>query len=227
MAKNLTSEQLEEIKHWSAFGQRGKTPDHRVQPWEWQNKPFKTPIRSPWKVRIEPHELPLLLLGFIPRPGGVTGPPSTLHMPGESYTCHIIMSASERKDVTPSEDKWFIYADGPGHGGEVRLHMHRSWTGNKQVEFVIDAGHDGYGKEGEGASVTAIIWESDPELAWKDGDEEKYKEVAREVCYWVLSVQLERSKWDHRSMSTMTLEEGISRLPASRDVAFGHGRQTV
>lgn len=103
---------------------------------------------------------------------------------------HIFMSASQRKDVVASEDKWFVYADGPDHDGEVRLHMHRSWTGEKQVELVIDAGFDGSGKAGDGASISSIIWENDPAKKWKDGDAETYKEVAREVCNWVLNVKL-------------------------------------
>lgn len=100
------------------------------------------------------------------------------------------MSSSTRVDVSASEDKWFVYVDGPDHNGEVRLHMHRSWTGIKKVELVIDAGFDGYGKTGEGASISSIIRESDPDKGWKGAGVERYKEAAREVCNWDLDVRL-------------------------------------
>jgi hypothetical protein len=55
---------------------------------------------------------------------------------------------------------------------------------------VVDAGFDGCGSDGNGAAITTLIWESDLESKWKDADETKYMEVAREVCYWVLNVRL-------------------------------------
>jgi hypothetical protein len=45
-------------------------------------------------------------------------------------------------------------------------------------ELLIDAGYDGYGEDGHGASITEIKWESDPEKAWKNGDPK--------VCIWGL-----------------------------------------
>lgn len=83
---------------------------------------------------------------------------------------YIFTSASTRTDVSASEDKWFVHADGPNHDGEVRLQMYRSWTGIKQAELVIDAGFDGYGKTGKGANISSIIWESDLDKKWKDAD---------------------------------------------------------
>lgn len=189
--ENLTPGERAAIQHWSNYGQRGKTPDHRVLPWEWRNEPFVSPIEEPWNVKIQPDQLPLLILGFLPRLAdySIVVDPS-IFVVGETMTSHIFTSASTRKDVSASEDKWFVYSDGPDADGEVRLHLHRSWTGIKQIELVIDGGLEGYGKEGKGACVTSIIFENDPEKKWKDADVEEYKKVAREVCWWVLNVRL-------------------------------------
>ncbi|KAF2748767.1 hypothetical protein M011DRAFT_466539 [Sporormia fimetaria CBS 119925] len=184
------SPQMQLIQHWSSFGQRGKTPDHRIGPWNWRKEPFVSPVSCPWHVAIQPHQLPLLLLGFLPRLADERLPADMIFVVGEVMTSHIFMSSSKRNDVSASEDKWFIYADGPDSEGEVRLHFHRSWTGIKVFELVIDAGLDGYGKDGQGASITSIIYENDPEEKWKDADAEEYKRVAREVCWWVLNVRL-------------------------------------
>ena len=186
---NLTREQIEAIQHWSGYGQRGKTPDHRITPWDWRNEPFVQPVEQAWNVSIEPHQLPLLLLGFLPRLA-TQGVPDHVFVPGETITLHIMQSASKRSDVSASEDKWFVYADGPTASGEARLHCYRSWTGMKQIELVIDAGLEGYGNDGKGAKVKAIICEMDQERKWKNADVETYKKVAREVCWWVLNVRL-------------------------------------
>ncbi|KAH8660601.1 hypothetical protein BX600DRAFT_467918 [Xylariales sp. PMI_506] len=189
--ENLSPEQVDTLRHWSSFGQRGITPSRRILPWEWRNEPFVCPVRTPWHIPVEPHQLPLLILGFLPRIAGDGGIDPSIFTVGDTIRSHIFMSASQRNDVSASEDKWFIYADGPGGlDGELRMHMFRSWTGLKQIELVIDAGFDGYGKEGNGAAIKEIIWESDLEAKWKDADAETYKGVAREVCQWVLNVRL-------------------------------------
>jgi len=187
--ENLSPGQLSALRHWSSYGQRGKTPDHRISPWEWRNEEFVSPVTSPWSVKIEPDQLPLLLLGFLPRIAD-DRLPHHVFVVGDIVKSHIFTSGSTRDDVSASEDKWFIYADGPDGEGEVRAHFHRSWTGIKQIELVIDAGFDGYGMDGKGAMIKSIIWEADPERMWKDADVDVYKEVAREVCHWVLNVRL-------------------------------------
>ncbi|KAB5578576.1 hypothetical protein GE09DRAFT_1090271 [Coniochaeta sp. 2T2.1] len=189
--EGVSPEQAALIRHWSAYGQRGKTPNHRVGPHEWRREPFSAPVTTPWHVPIRPDQLPLLVLGFLPRMSNNTNIYSSgLIGVGDTITTHIFMSASRDPNMTASEDKWFVYADGPDEKGQVRLHAHRSWSGIKMMELRIDAGFDGYGRDGAGASITAITWESDPEKAWKDGDAKTYIEAAREVCSWVLNVQL-------------------------------------
>jgi hypothetical protein len=68
--------------------------------------------------------------------------------------------------------------------------MYASWTGFKLIELHIDARFKGYGRDEKGARITSLIWESDPERGWKNGDAVVYKAVARKVCRWVLGVEL-------------------------------------
>lgn len=150
-------------------------------PWDREWKPFIKPVTSPWNVKIEPHQLPLLLLGFAPIEMGL---PLQHLAVGDLVRTHIFTSTSTKKSERASEDKWFIFAEGPDHRGEARVHMHRSWTGVKLVELVIGVGIDG------SANLTNIIWESDPGSGLATKNAEGYKKVAREACHWVLNVDL-------------------------------------
>ncbi|KAK4179160.1 hypothetical protein QBC36DRAFT_323290 [Triangularia setosa] len=189
--ENLSENQIALIRHWGSYGQKGTTPNHRVTPHEWRNQPFSKPITTPWHVDIRPDQLPLLMLGFLPRNKSANTHVRMALVPGDTIRTHIFMSMSQNPNMSASEDKWFIYSDGPDPmTGHVRLHMHRSWSGNKQVELLMDTGLGGYGKDGKGASIEAITWEADEEKMWKDASAETYMEVAREVCSWVLNVQL-------------------------------------
>jgi hypothetical protein len=119
-----------------------------------------------WYVALEPHQLPFLLLGFRPR----------------------VM-----------EDMWFVYADGPDVGGRIRLYMHQhndtaigpTSTGYRLIELITEAGAavppDRYLRGS--AAITGITWESHPRRI-KEQNEEKAKEMARELCNWILSVEL-------------------------------------
>lgn len=178
------------VQHWSMYGQRGRTPDARVLPSDWQNKPFTKPASSSWTVRIEPDQLALLLLGFLPMRNKGTQPPLQFMIIGDKVMSHRFMSttADTSGKIIASEDKWFIFAEGPDAQGEVRLHVFRSWTGFKQIELVIDAGVDGYGSKGDGAMIREIIWETEEKGCY--GSVERYKEIAREVLSWVMDVYL-------------------------------------
>jgi hypothetical protein len=177
------------IKHQSGFGQRGQTPDHRVQPHEWRHQPFIQPTTTPWRVPLSPDQMPLLLLGFVPVANRSWNAEQSFR-PGAKLLLHIIMSGSRQAGNEANEDKWFVYADGPNSTGEVRLHMHNSWGGHELIELCIDAGFDGYGRAGTGASITSMTWESSPGMGWKDASAGLYKAVARTVCSWVLNVEL-------------------------------------
>ncbi|KAL1836821.1 hypothetical protein VTJ49DRAFT_4622 [Mycothermus thermophilus] len=192
--ENLSEEQTTLIRHWSMYGQRGVTPKHRVTPEEWRHFPFSKPETTSWHVPIAPDQLPLLLLGFKPRqsntsPGGGLFWRGVLQA-GDTIKMHIFHSVSQNPDMHASEDKWFVYSEGPDHAQEVRLHMHRSWSGVKSMELRIDAGFDGRGSDGKGPRITAITWETDPEKAGKDISAATAKDVVREVCSWVLNVDL-------------------------------------
>jgi hypothetical protein len=88
------------------------------------------------------------------------------------------------------EDKWFVYADGPDAEGHAALHMYRSWTGYETIKLDIEVADEE--KKGAGAGktqITAITWESDEEKI-KNTSEKLAKEMALEVCNWVLGVKL-------------------------------------
>lgn len=88
------------------------------------------------------------------------------------------------------EDKWFVYADGPDAQGNAVLHMHRSWTGHKNIELKISVPLDEEGEfKEEDARITEITWETDESIFRAPGVEEM-KEMAAEVCSWVLNVRL-------------------------------------
>jgi hypothetical protein len=64
--ENLSPDERAALQHWSTYGQKGKKPPHRVTPSEWKLEPFVKPITSDWSVAVAPHQLPTLLLGFLP-----------------------------------------------------------------------------------------------------------------------------------------------------------------
>ena len=91
------------------------------------------------------------------------------------------------------EDKWFVYADGPDAEGHAALHMYRSWTGYEMIKLDIEVADEE--KKGAGAGktqITAITWESDEEKI-KNPSEKLAKEMALEVCNWVLGVKFTES----------------------------------
>lgn len=190
-APEVDGEASQRRVHWLIYGQRGNTPAHRVASWEWQNHPFKAPIASPWTVKLQSEQLPILLLGFAPRRDAMNIPILDMLRDSDGIRTHIITANSQTPNVNATEDKWFVYADGPFADGEARLHMHKSWTGAKMMELVIDAGIEGRGSDGTGARITKIIWESEPDELLGKSSVELYKAVAQEVCSWVLSTTLE------------------------------------
>jgi hypothetical protein len=83
------------------------------------------------------------------------------------------------------EDKWFVCSEGKVEKGKIVLvHFYRSWTGHKISTVEMEVG-----KKGEGAKVKGLIWEKSEDVV-KGQDLEGAKEGVREVCRWVLGVQL-------------------------------------
>ncbi|KAH6669864.1 hypothetical protein B0J14DRAFT_565638 [Halenospora varia] len=84
------------------------------------------------------------------------------------------------------EDKLFIYANGPDAEGNIKLHFHRSWTGNKEVECEIKTTGD--------QKDEADAWKSEfKSIAWMADDnmnEEMAKYIVLEACHWLLGVKL-------------------------------------
>lgn len=189
--QNLTKEQRSAIAHWKVFGQCGQRPPHRVAPWHWKNHPFVKPASGVWRVLIDPEQVAILLLGFLPVPiKGLAAPLEHL-IPGENVMSHTMTGALTQGDPPATEDKWFIYSEGPNYKGEVRVHMYQSLSGYKQVELLLDAGFEARGINDEIATIKEIVWETDPRRALKGMNAEKAKNVAREVCQRVLDVVLD------------------------------------
>ena len=76
------------------------------------------------------------------------------------------------------EDKWFVYAEGPDDAGVLRVRFFRSWTGFEIAVLVI-----------RGPVVEEIVWESDEERI-RMANERGAKRMVREVCRWVLEVEI-------------------------------------
>lgn len=199
------------IKHHGGFGQRGKTPEHRVLPSQWRHLPFSKPVTTPWNVPVAPDQLALLLIGFVPLLHQDQSLIARLRA-GDTLKTHIVMSSASEEGMTATEDKWFVYSEGPDADQVVRLHMHASWTGFKHIEMCIDAGFDGYGRDGEGARITSLMWESDPERGWKNADAAAYKAVARKVCSWVLGVELGVSSDSEERETGRWMEPTVARM---------------
>ncbi|MCJ1382908.1 hypothetical protein MMC17_006021 [Xylographa soralifera] len=89
------------------------------------------------------------------------------------------------------EDKWFVYTDGPDPDGHIIVHFHRSWTGKKVAELAIETG-GGSGEDvpDRSTQMTGITWESSKEKIQGGQDEQTAKRTVREVCRWVLDLEL-------------------------------------
>ncbi|KAK7419389.1 hypothetical protein QQX98_003341 [Neonectria punicea] len=187
----LSKEESQAIAHWEIYGQRGQRPPHRAAPWHWKNHPFVRPASDTWQVLMDPDQVAILLLGFVPVPIENLTPPPEHFVPGETLTTHTMTGATNEENPPPTEDRWFVYSEGPNYKGEVRVHMYQSLSGYKQVELLIDAGFEARGIRDEIASIREITWETDPRRALKGMNSETAKEVAREVSERVLNVLLD------------------------------------
>jgi hypothetical protein len=71
----------------------------------------------------------------------------------------------------------------------VVVNLHRSWTGKKIAEAGIQIERGGTGREKGGWWVRSVVWKSD-EGVIRGMSEEVAKERCREVCRWVMGVEL-------------------------------------
>jgi len=121
---------------------------------------------------------------------------------GEERRKWMLMMRCSRFKPREMEDKWFVYAEGPDKKGVVKLCMCRSWTGARIAEVSLSVtrslentvGEDkGKWQEKENkeweARITELTWESDSEVI-REQEEEGAKETVKEVCRWVLGVEL-------------------------------------
>ncbi|KAF2437507.1 hypothetical protein P171DRAFT_437597 [Karstenula rhodostoma CBS 690.94] len=84
-----------------------------------------------------------------------------------------------------TDDKWFIYSEGPDRSGKLKVHFHRSWTGMKIAELfvVIDLKGEGAGK------IVGIKWDGSDQTNGLEQEEVKY--MVSTACAFVLEVNLE------------------------------------
>lgn len=84
-----------------------------------------------------------------------------------------------------TDDKWFIYSEGPDHSGKLKVHFHRSWTGMKIAELfvLIDLKGEGAGK------IVGIKWDGSDQTNGLEQDEVKY--MVSTACAFVLNINLE------------------------------------
>ncbi|KAF9732624.1 hypothetical protein PMIN06_012229 [Paraphaeosphaeria minitans] len=99
--------------------------------------------------------------------------------PEQAYS--LVMGFRPRE----TDDKWFIYSEGPDHSGKLKVHFHRSWTGLKIAELfvVIDLKGEGAGK------IVGIKWDGSDQTNGLEQDEAKY--MVSTACAFVLEIDLE------------------------------------
>jgi len=86
---------------------------------------------------------------------------------------------------TDTDDKWFVYSEGPDGSGKLKVHFHRSWTGMKVATLFVVVDWKG---EGAG-TIVGIKWNGTDQTAGMDVEEAKY--MVGMCCLWALGVELE------------------------------------
>jgi hypothetical protein len=156
----LNTAELSSLAHWSMYGQPGASPPSRVLASDWKNT---KPFKSPQSA-----------------PWNIALQPDQLEK--------LLLGFRPRE----MEDKWFVYAEGlDGYGvgnGNAVVRFYRSWTGFLVAEVEVVVGRGGREKKGE-ARVVGIKWEESENVV-RGQRERDAKGTAREVCRWVLGVDL-------------------------------------
>lgn len=98
-----------------------------------------------------------------------------------SQLCGLVNGFKPRE----MEDKWFICSEGVVEEGQVLLvSFYRSWTGHQIFTLEVEIG-----KKEEGGKARALVWEKSEDMVGEQ-DFEGAKEGVREVCRWILGVDL-------------------------------------
>lgn len=209
----LSPEELAAVRHWADYGQKGVTPQCRVMSWDWDTQDFLSPRSAPWSLSLQPHQLPILLLGFCPGKSQSTVLETDDVLVGDRMMTHGFVSTTKNPKMKASEDKWFVYAVGPDAGGSVHIHMHRSWSGEKVIELAIECGPAPDTESNQiqpPAKIVSITWDHDV-MAVTHAD--RAKEIAREVCRWILAVDIDEKY-------TGPLRRNSFSTPAYQDVSI-------
>ncbi|KAH6644451.1 hypothetical protein C7974DRAFT_21443 [Boeremia exigua] len=218
----LSAEDRDVVRHWTEYGQRGATPNRRILPSDWPSiKPFVAPKTSEWSIPIAAHQLPLLIAGFLPSESDTASIQKMIEAGlfevGDYIQTHAYMSTSQNNLNHVSEDKWFIYTDGPDADGKIDVHMHRSWTGLKSLQLSIQADRlhsEGCHSSTGLARITGITWEPNASMS-EEEDEEDAKDIALGVCEWVLNVDLEET------------QQTVRRTPEELSIMFGRAIELI
>lgn len=78
------------------------------------------------------------------------------------------------------DDKWFIYSEGPNDRGKLLVNLHRSWTGIKVAQVVVDVTS---GSE----HIDSITWNNGEQTSRLSSHEAK--ETVAGTFKWVLGVK--------------------------------------
>ncbi|KAK0111406.1 hypothetical protein ONS95_001766 [Cadophora gregata] len=214
----LTPSERAALMHWSLYGQGHDSDLQRLKPRTappTRQKPISKPVSAPWNVPLSPAQMANLRRGFSPQEmedkwfiysrdgdddqagsdGGIgtgVGEDSDEDVEEDSGT----ESSSEKKEEGGTSGGLPEGSHKQSTGPEImRLFMVRSWTGNLvyiiRILVLREESRSG-GKKEEGdmeGRILGIVWETDEERV-RGQSESVAKESAREVCRWILGVQL-------------------------------------
>lgn len=128
----------------------------------WKVREFVKPTATPWLVTIRHDVLQRLILGYF---------------------------------AMDMDQKWIFLTLGPDEEGIYTVRMLRSWTGRPMMSMKIKAELDEQNEpiSGRNAQIFELEWETEEEI-WPLEDflpnKEKAKEWTREICQWVMEIDL-------------------------------------
>ncbi|KAH7092572.1 hypothetical protein FB567DRAFT_240651 [Paraphoma chrysanthemicola] len=132
--------------------------------------------------RVQPNHIPTT--PFPPR-AAITMTPWDIYLPPSQV--HALYLGYAPRDMA---DKWFIYSEGPDVMGKLKVHFHRSWTGQKiaEVFVVMDVKGEGAGK------IVGLKWIANGDVGSGRMTEEEAKYLVRTTAWGVLGVELEQGR---------------------------------
>ncbi|PVI05539.1 hypothetical protein DM02DRAFT_610548 [Periconia macrospinosa] len=90
------------------------------------------------------------------------------------------------------DDRWVCVADTPDAEGKAVVHVARSWTGNEQMSFTIEAGNPNETERNDWGKITSITWRSE-EPGEGQIPKEKAQERAVNFCRHLMGCKMENA----------------------------------